>query len=471
MLGVLYHALLFGGGMMGMFGGSPTASSRLMDWIHSFRMPLFFLISGFFCHMMLLKYGVPRYLQRRWWRIALPMLLVLFCLAFIRDWTGAGGFPGGGPRGGFGRPPGGPGGPGQEMRPGDFPAPPPFEGGPDSEFGGFQPPGPGDGFSPEGGPGFDRSGEGFPGPRRGGPGFGPGGPLGASSPIAEKLFGSFARNLTLQHLWFLWYLLVFATVGPVAAGLANRLLPRRTHEQAGRVGTLVLRWGLAPLILALASVVGLVLSGTGPGQPPSGVGAIMGTFPDVLLRYDRDWPYFLIYFMSGWWLYGCRDGLPEVARTWLPVLLVGFLAYAGSKALGREGRFPWGPQSFSIADLGRHALFAVGVAFTVFGFMGFFQRHLNRPTWAGRYLADTAFWIYLVHQDLLNMLVLPWVRPWGLPQLLQAFVAVAITTAVALAAFEAVVRRTPLTNLFGPPRRRRDQVPTLPVTAGELTPG
>ena len=45
MLGVLYHAILFGGGMMMMGpGGSATFSNRLMDWIHSFRMPLFFLI-------------------------------------------------------------------------------------------------------------------------------------------------------------------------------------------------------------------------------------------------------------------------------------------------------------------------------------------------------------------------------------------------------------------------------------------
>jgi hypothetical protein len=118
----------------------------------------------------------------------------------------------------------------------------------------------------------------------------------------------------------------------------------------------------------------------------------------------------------------------------------------------------------------RHALFAVAVTFTSFGLMGFFHRYFNRPTRAGRYLADTAFWIYIVHQDLLNMVVLPWVRPWGLPQMVQALAAVAITTAIALVAFELVIRPTPLTMLFGPPKRKKTPAPCVAVVPIETAP-
>ena len=123
LLGVLYHAILFGGGMMMGLRGAGGAATVIMNWIHCFRMPLFFLISGFFCHMMLEKYGVGRYFLRRWTRIGIPFLLVLFVLAGIRTFGpqnafpfGGGGpgprprqgpagvLPGGGP--GFGRPPG-----------------------------------------------------------------------------------------------------------------------------------------------------------------------------------------------------------------------------------------------------------------------------------------------------------------------------------------------------------------------------
>ena len=41
-----------------------------MERLHSIRMPLFILISGFFGHMMLGKYGLSRYLAKRRWRIA-----------------------------------------------------------------------------------------------------------------------------------------------------------------------------------------------------------------------------------------------------------------------------------------------------------------------------------------------------------------------------------------------------------------
>ena len=60
LLGVVYHSMLFrmmvGGGPPGPMGmGGP--SRYLQDWLHSFRMPLFFFISGFFGRMMLEKYG------------------------------------------------------------------------------------------------------------------------------------------------------------------------------------------------------------------------------------------------------------------------------------------------------------------------------------------------------------------------------------------------------------------------------
>ena len=655
-LGVLYHALLFGGGMMMMgFGSAPTFSSRLMDWIHSFRMPLFFLISGFFSHMMMVKYGWRRYFLRRYWRIAVPLLIVLFALGGIRAWNSSGGR--GGPPGGFerrgpgfngpgmagnlqlpggvargdqpagaplgspgfpvgdsgSRPPGGmqPGGP----QPGGFGGPPP-EGGSGDSFGpggggggaaavvtGTKDPGlfqnehwgmsafsskvangpylaklyfaetyagisgPGervfslnvqgheikdfDVWVKAGGPnrayietvpvevtngefrilftsqvenpaikaiellsraeaakgasssapalrikagqsapftdsngqvwkpdeGFEGGGmslaiggagpTGFP---AGGAGFRPGGrmggPFGGGAPLSAKLFGGFSRNLNLQHLWFLWYLLVFATVGPVVTFALGWILEKtRGSAAAARAGAFSLQWGLAPLVLGLVSVVGLLLSGTAPGRPPGGYAAIMGVFPDVFLHYDSDWAYFFIYFLGGWSLYALRDRLGEVAKFWLPTLAVGFGAYAASVALAGNGPgfFMGAPQRLTASDLARHALFAIAVAGTSFGLMGFFQRYFNRPTKAGRYLADTAFWVYIVHQDLMNMVVLNWVRPWRLPPLCQALATVAITTAIALVVFELVIRPTPLTNLFGPPQRKKPKVASAPV--------
>ena len=161
--------------------------------------------------------------------------------------------------------------------------------------------------------------------------------------------------------------------------------------------------------------------------------------------------------MWGWWLFHQRASLPDLARLWLPTLVVGFAAYNGLRLLPESGPFgpPRGQELQGIARLGGYLLFAVAASHTGLGLLGFFQRFVNRPTRVTRYLADTAFWIYLVHQDLIQGPVLGWVRPWGLPAMTQGLVVVAITVIIALVAFELVIRRTPLTTLFGPARPKR----------------
>jgi hypothetical protein len=603
LLGVVYHAILFGGGMMAMFGGRKGPDIVLMDWIHSFRMALFFLIAGFFSHLMFTKYSVWTYLGKRWWRLFAAMVIYLAALVAINRLTGSGSFgPGGG---GFGGPgpggnasaPGGPpgmpgmgqgsgesarfpGGPGMPGNPG---GPPGAPGAP----GGFRPPGPGGGPPGGFGPGmflarplfleadadtngavsreemvafagrwFDEMDEkksgalnqasfvaglgemlpappGFGPPDGGGGGFGPamfigpgffgaldgdrdgrlsrsemsgvfgqwfdrwdaeksgrideaamrtglnsvlGGPpgrgpgggrpgggfggFGGGSPIADRLFGDYARDLGMGPMWFLWFLIVFATVGPLASGILWKLLGAR----GAAVGDFLLRRGLAPLGLALVCIPVLWMAGTVPGRPPDGMSGIASRFPDVMFRYHPDWPYFFTFFMTGWAVYALRDRLPAVGRFWLPTLLIGLAAHWVAEVLKPDGG-PFAP-SVDMAwtrRLGTYAAFTVASAFTSFGLMGLFQKFLDRPGKVPRYLADTAFWIYLLHQELLTRVILPWLRPFALPWYVQLVAAVTVTTLIALVTYEILVRRTPLAILFGPGLRKKSPVPaTVP---------
>jgi glucan biosynthesis protein C len=54
-------------------------NSPLFDFtylfIHSFRMPLFFLIGGFFCRMLYFKVGEASFIRHRWKRVAVPFLV------------------------------------------------------------------------------------------------------------------------------------------------------------------------------------------------------------------------------------------------------------------------------------------------------------------------------------------------------------------------------------------------------------
>ncbi|HVT80156.1 MAG TPA: acyltransferase family protein, partial [Phycisphaerae bacterium] len=217
LLGVFYHWQFVKGG----FGLATGPKGSIDHWLHSFRMALFFLISGFFANMMLGKYGVMKYLGRRWWRIGMPLAVAIVgfaALSFAQDYFAApaaapgapgnfgfgGGGGGGNPFGGgggaapfgggavpganpFGGAPGGgpggnPAGGGRGGAPGTGGfggapgvAPGGFGGAPAGGFGGA--PG-GFGGAPAGGFG------GAPGGGFGGPGFGTGGP--APAPTANS---------------------------------------------------------------------------------------------------------------------------------------------------------------------------------------------------------------------------------------------------------------------------------------------
>lgn len=258
----------------------------------------------------------------------------------------------------------------------------------------------------------------------------------------------------MAHLWFLWDLLVFATAAIPVSWIFAKVFSRLENSiDSTFVG--IVRWGFGPLSLAVLSLGGLYLSGTSPGQPPSGFTTIMGVFPDVLFQWDGDWPYFFTYFMWGWLLYRLRAVLPSLGRMWLPTLVIGFGAYYCLKFLPQSGPFGAGPNALTgISKFGGFLLFAVAASHLGLGLLAFFQRHLDRPNPVTRYLADTAFWIYLVHQDLIQGPVLSWIRPLKLQPMPQALLVVAVTAGIALLSFELIIRRTPLTTLFGPPRPR-----------------
>ena len=675
LLGVYYHALLFGMMFGGMPGGGPpgrgpggpggglSGAMLLQDWLHSFRMPLFFLVSGFFCRMMLEKYGLWSYLRRRWTRLGVALIVGVFTFVplyqlasaafrggpvgfgggpgggfprggapfggpgtmgdfpkppagvvpppFVRfdankdgtlddaEWEavlkdlrergpfGAGGFgppgmggggpqgdrqgrpdgpvggndrsrppagevpprferfdtnqdgtlddaewdavrrerrerdaggvgpngPGGGPQGGRGRGGFGPGGPGERPRPPAGVVPPRlkefdanedgtlddteweavqkdlrergpagFGRGGSGDFGpgGFGPPGdrpadgpnagngpapaqPGDAASPPASstPGGPPSGFGGPGgpPGPAGPvGFGgrPGGPRGGfggmfSPPgeVSTWLFGESLRYFTLSHLWFLWYLLVFLTAGPLVAWLAAQAIARPAAKWIGPVEGLALRWQLVPLVVGLLSIP-LLLMASGPFGWSLGLAKGIGRgFPDFAWHLETDMPFYFAGFMAGWWLHRQRDGLPIVASAWWINLLIGVGMWAGAAALSRAYAFRPDAAHYATLRLVGFSLYAISSAYTCWGFLGAFQKFADRPSVVWKYLADTAFWVYLLHQALL-MPFLAWLAPLGLPWWANAGAASLLTTAAACLLYESLVRPTCLVRLFGP---------------------
>lgn len=529
LLGVFYHlpiAFMTGGfgGPMG-FGASPKTS--IDNWLHSFRMPLFFLISGFFASMMLGKYSLGRYLTRRWWRIGAPLFIALPVLAGVRITTehfqrptpppafggltapgpGFGVAPGGfgmsnrptaGDRGvrrdfggagvpGFGAPPAGF-GPASPSRadgpktdagppaPGSFPgfAPPP---------GTFGSPPPGGTFNGFGGGGFGGGQPGFPGMPPFGGGQNPpavpwgGGPPGPDEPRSEtpppdgprsplamrepparswahQLFGNHARHLSLEHLWFLWYLLLFVTVGPVFALLGSRFVRRSVSERFDRFGRWLLRFNILAFVVGLITLPALIHARSTMGWSLTNPIGFSGAFPDFLFQYFEDQPFYLCYFLVGWWFFRLRTDLSEVGRFWLWNLALGIGAFAASQKLFDVYAMQTEIAYYAWIRLGSFLLYGLGTAFSAFGFIGFFQQFLDHPTRAGRYIADTSLWIYLVHLPLIPYL-LWWFEPWRSAWWAGSLAGMVVVTGVTLVMFELLVRPTPLVHVFGPANARR----------------
>ena len=409
LLGVVYHSLLFG--MMG--GRAPVPSGLgdparwLQEWLHSFRMPLFFLISGFFGRMMYEKYSHREYFRRRWSRIGIPLALglVTFVPAYVltRDLTT--------PR--FSGPPPG--------------TPPAMRG---REFAVAL-------ESKHTGPPTMKA---FAKP-------GPPAPFGATeNSIADRLLGSYAKFFQLHHLWFLWYLLIFVTAAPVIAGVLARLLP---PSAADRMGQFVLRYGLAPLVLGgLITPLSMMMPsifGWSLGLCP----AIFRAFPDFLLHVDLDMGFYFVFFLGGWWLHRTRQELSRLTDTWLLNALVGTAAFVAATMVSAE----YSPQTelphYGLIRAVGCLLYCVGSAATSFAFLGVFMRFLERPIFAWRYLADTALWVYLIHQPLV-LIGLAIVRPLNLFWWLQMVAVSLLAVAAALAMYELLVRPTMLVRLFGP---------------------
>lgn len=477
LLGIVIHALQAYAMMCFRPGSGTPGGIWLAEFIHAWRMPLFFLVSGFFCRMMFLRYGPARYLQRRWQRIGIPLLLGLVTVSPLFVFTheqvkhlqvkptrmSAGGEGGSG------------------ALPTDLPSPSviarKFDANHDGRIDeaerkaveryfqdgfGFVPPPPG---TEAGGvehgttsapqrEGASAIGREMGQRRHGGPAW------------VFRHFGGFIRDFrwfALHYLWFLWYLILFVVAGPVLAGAAGRLAVTPAGEGLERLGALTLKPGLAAVLLAAVTMPLLWAQG---GWSLTTSMALLLPFPLFVLQPDPAiLGFHFVYFASGWFLHRCLDSLQVLAQRWMPLLFVGVAAYVASRFAA--GDLPPGPQpSAAGADPAKRllvlSLYSGATAFLTIGWIGFFQRFFDRPSSRWRYVSDATFWLYLAHQPLVLVLQAALTHLRG-PWFIQVPVVVAVATILLLLIYRFGVRDKLIGRILNGPRRHRAPSTAIPI--------
>ena len=240
-------------------------------------------------------------------------------------------------------------------------------------------------------------------------------PEAAGLPLWQLALGSFGLEswprINLTHLWFLYYLASVTALFLVVHRLGSLVVPpahaarRMLHKLFRRVAA---SW-LAPIALPLLTVPLLgAMSGFDIDTPDTG----FVWHGPVLTLYG-------LFFALGWLLHRHQDLLATFARRWavyLPLSLA--VGYVSARGLGL--RMEGGTWAGAHATSLRWATVcgtSLTMALAVPGWIGLFVRFFDRHRSWVRYLADSSYWVYLVHLPLvvaLQIAFFHWAAPWSI---------------------------------------------------------
>jgi glucans biosynthesis protein C len=239
------------------------------------------------------------------------------------------------------------------------------------------------------------------------------------------------------HLWFLWLLLWLSLATCALAAWQPAPLRRLWHGAAVLLQRLgAAWWGAAVLVLPLVAVGWFypqgVLAPSGKFLPPPAEWVHNGLFFAFgLALYHQQWELFAVY-----------------RRRWAAHAAAGLLFFLATGTLVEGGAAaPWIALAYNLCTwLWSFAVLGLGLRFLE-------KRHA-----ALAYLADSAYWVYLVHMPLTIAFgaVLFTVQ---MPALLKLALNIAATTAVCLASYQFAVRSTWVGQLLNGRRHPRNKNP------------
>ncbi|MEP7210580.1 MAG: acyltransferase family protein [Alphaproteobacteria bacterium] len=243
-----------------------------------------------------------------------------------------------------------------------------------------------------------------------------------------------ADGIPLQHLWFLYILSLLCALTVLAKLVMDKLDP--AGRLSGMAHGLARRALSTPFaILALAAPTTLVLATTAGWTVSSGVPT-----PNVGLLYvNRSLVIYGAAFAAGWAMHRQLDLAQTWARWWpwcLPTALV--LSLVCYDLIGYHVHAPAPSHLDSLVEA---TLYAVTAWTWTFALIGLSLRFMSRASAARRYLADSSYWIYLVHPPLVLWLG-DAIRTVGWPAPLKLVFTVGVAMLILLASYQLIVRHS-----------------------------
>jgi len=247
-----------------------------------------------------------------------------------------------------------------------------------------------------------------------------------------------AQRYGSGHLWFLEYLVVMLATYAAVRWLFDRHRFRLTSLR--RLFERVVGSAWAPLCLAVPTTILLWIS-----REKVGVDAILDRRNSFLIDPVK-LMHHASFFLVGLSLYGLRHELNRIARPAPWLLLLAIPAFiARGWFIGRD-------QVETLVGLPALGLVGFGALFTwlmVFGAIGLAHRVCRNPSPTLSYLADSSYWIYLVHMPILGLIeadlfLVPGHALWKAPSVL------ALTLAIGFGSYQCLVRHSAIgTGLHG----------------------
>ena len=243
---------------------------------------------------------------------------------------------------------------------------------------------------------------------------------------------------SFHHLWFLWFLCLFV-VGFVVVARIVEFLER---SFADRIPLDRVAWTVMWLLVPFTFLPQLRMGEWG-AYPTFGPDTSTALVPDFHVL-----AYYAVFFGFGALMYDRRNRAGEllvdtIGRHWavlLPLTVIIVLPIALGVTYADDPIWP--------------VAAALQVTFTwamIVGLMGLSRRFLAVERPGVRYLSDSAYWLYLMHLPLV-IAGQDWVRDWDLPASLKFFGISLVATAILLASYQLFVRYTPIGWILNGPR-------------------